>query len=119
MKIGFYALPNGKRPAQEYVLSLDKGLRSKTLRTIRLLKQYGNTLGQPESKHVEDGIFELRTTMGNNASRVLYFFVVGDKAILTHGFSKKTQKTPRREIEKAKRYRKDYMRQIEGGEVHG
>ena len=41
-------------------------------------------------------------------SRVLYFFFVGKKAVLTNGFVKKTMKTPKREIELAKRYRKDY-----------
>ena len=47
--------------------------------------------------------------MGDNTGRVLYFFCVGGKMILTHGFKKKTQRAPRREIEKVKRYRKDYM----------
>lgn len=109
MKIEYYALPNGRKPAKEYIDSLDKGLQSKTVRTIGMLSAFGNMLGEPESKHLEDGIFELRTTMGNNASRVLYFFCVGGTAVLTHGFAKKAQKTPRREIEKAKRYRKDYL----------
>lgn len=115
MKTDYYTLPNGRQPAKEYLDSLEKGLQSKTMRTIGLLQLYGHILGEPESKHLEDGIFELRTTMGNNASRVLYFFVVGDKAVLTHGFVKKTQKTPRREIEKAKRYRKDYTERTKGG----
>ena len=59
----------------------------------------------------EDGIFELRAQSGNNISRVLYFFFVGNKIILTHGFIKKTQKTPREEIDKAKAYRKDFYKQ--------
>lgn len=118
MKIEYYALPNGRKPAKEYIDSLDKGLQSKTVRTIGMLSEFGNILGEPESKHLEDGIFELRTTMGNNSSRVLYFFCVGGTAVLTHGFTKKTQKTPRREIEKAKRYRKDYL-QFERGANRG
>lgn len=47
--------------------------------------------------------------MGSDISRVMYFFVVGRKAILTNGFIKKTQKTPKEEIERAKRYRADYL----------
>lgn len=42
--------------------------------------------------------------------QVLYFFVVNGKAVLTHGFIKKTQKTPKAEFERAKRYRDDYLR---------
>ncbi len=118
MKVEFYTLPNGRQPAREYILSLDEGLRSKTMRTIGMLRQYGHMIGEPELKHLEGGIFELRTTMGNNSSRVLYFFVTGGKAVLTHGFSKKTKKTPRREIEKAKSYRTDYSRRV-GGDDNG
>ena len=47
--------------------------------------------------------------MGTNISRVLYFFVVGQKVILTNGFIKKTQKTPKKEITLAKKYREDYI----------
>ena len=47
--------------------------------------------------------------MVSDISRVMYFFVVGRKAILTNGFIKKTQKTPKEEIERAKRYRADYL----------
>lgn len=109
MNVDYYELPNGRRPAKEYIDSLEKPLQSKTARTIEMLREYGNALGAPESKFLEDGIFELRTTMGNNAGRVLYFFCIGDTAVLTHGFVKKTQRTPRREIEKAKRYRADHL----------
>ncbi len=53
----------------------------------------------------------------SNISRVLYFFQVGDKAFLTNGFVKKTQKTPRQEIELAKKYRADYMRRHPNDQV--
>lgn len=109
MKIEWYELPSGELPAQSYLDSLDKRLRSKTLRTIAFLESKGHLIGEPESKHLEDGIFELRTTMGDNTGRVLYFFCIGNRAVLTHGFKKKTQRTPRREIERAKRYRADYL----------
>ena len=62
----------------------------------------------PFSRYLEDGIYELRTSQGSNITRVLYFFVVGERVILTHGFVKKTQKTPPREIERAKKARDDW-----------
>ncbi len=46
----------------------------------------------------EDGIFELRAQQGSDITRVLYFFQIGNKAYLTNGFTKKTQKTPPSEI---------------------
>ena len=61
------------------------------------------------SKHLEDGIFEIRGKVGSDISRVLYFFYYGGKIILTNGFVKKTQKAPSKEIKRAKKYRKDYI----------
>ena len=49
--------------------------------------------------------------------RILYFFFVGQKAILTNGFTKKTQKTPRSEIELAKQCKADYERRQKNDEV--
>ncbi|MCQ2549373.1 MAG: type II toxin-antitoxin system RelE/ParE family toxin [Lachnospiraceae bacterium] len=43
-------------------------------------------------------------------NRALYFFFIGNKAILTHGFTKKSQKTPKSELDLAKKYRADYKR---------
>lgn len=55
------------------------------------------------------GIFELRAKVGTDISRVLYFFYYEGRMVLTHGFIKKTQRTPACEIEKAKKYRRDYI----------
>jgi phage-related protein len=72
---------------------------------IQLLEDHGTRLGENITKHLEDGIWELRP--GNN--RVLYFFHKDDTYVLLHQFRKKTQKTPRREIEKAKTERDDWI----------
>lgn len=103
-----YDLPDGSYPAQEFIDSLDLKMQAKMLRTIALLQENGTDLRMPYSEHLEDGIFELRAKVGSNISRVMYFFFDGGKAILTHGFIKKTQKTPPSEIDRAKRYRKEY-----------
>ena len=103
-----YDLPNGTYPAQEFIDSLDLKMQAKILKTISLLQENGTDLRMPYSEHLEDGIFELRAKVGSNISRVLYFFFDGGKAILTHGFIKKTDKTPPAEIDRAKRYRKEY-----------
>lgn len=66
-------------------------------------------LREPYSKPLEDGIFELRVKVGSDISRVLYFFFVGRRVVLTNGFIKKTQKTPSAEIERAKRYRAEFI----------
>ncbi len=105
----FYEKEDGTEPAKDFILSLDVKMRAKMLRIVALLRDNGNKLREPDSKPLGDGIMELRAKVGSDISRVLYFFVVGRKAILTNGFIKKTQKTPKSEIELAKRYRADYI----------
>ena len=90
-------------PVKEFLDSLDVKMRAKFLMEIKLLEEKGNQLREPYSKPLRDGIFELRAKVGTDISRVLYFL------ILTHGFIKKTRKTPSSEIEKAKQYRKDFI----------
>lgn len=80
---------------------------------IELLQQNGTHLNENITKHLEDGIWELRP--GNN--RVFYFFFQDDVFVLLHQFRKKSQKSPKREIEKAKRERYDYLSRKENGKI--
>ena len=85
-------------------------MRAKMADTISFLQDNGYELREPYSKHLSEGIFELRAKVGSDITRVLYFFYVERHIILTNGFIKKTQKTPPKEIERAKKYRADYLR---------
>lgn len=112
-EVVFYDLPNGKEPAKEFLEGLDLKMQAKMIRTISLLQHNGTALREPYSKPLDDGIFELRAKVGSDISRVLYFFFVGRRIVLTNGFIKKTQKTPAGEIDKAKAYRKEYINRKE------
>lgn len=112
-KIEYYKSNDGEYPAEEFILSQNIKMQAKIFRNLELLESKGNNLREPYSKHLEDGIFELRNKIGNNITRVLYFFVIGEKIILTNGFVKKTQKTPKGEIDIAKKYRNDYLNREE------
>ena len=95
-------------PAKDFIMSLDKKMRAKMSDMIVLLRDNGNELREPYSKPLGDGIFELRAKVGSDISRVLYFFYVGKQIVLTNGFIKKTQGTPRNELIRAKKYRSDF-----------
>ena len=110
IEIVFYDTEDCRCPLQEYLDSLEPKLLAKTLRTIDLLENNGRFLRGPYSEPLENGIFELRTKQGSDITRILYFFFVGNKAILTNGFTEKTQKTPKSEIELAMKYKTDYER---------
>ena len=109
-EVEFYETPNGDQPAKDFLLLLDKKMRAKMADTISILQDNGYELREPYSKHLSEGIFELRAKVGSDITRVLYFFYVERHIILTNGFIKKTQKTPPKEIERAKKYRADYLR---------
>ncbi len=85
---------------EQFLGSLSKKEIAKTIRTIELLEEFGNNLGMPHSKHLSDGLLELRVR-GTRELRIFYTFHK-NKAYLLHAFIKKTQKTPEKEIATAK-----------------
>ena len=110
INVEFYDTEDGKCPVGDFISSLDAKMQAKVFRTIDLLENNGTDLRAPYSSPLNDGIFELRIKQGSNITRVLYFFFIGNKAILTNGFIKKTQKTPTGQIILAKKYKADYER---------
>lgn len=108
-----YQKENGDIPIKDFLNSLDVKMRAKMYGLIGILKEKGNQLREPYSKHLDDGIFELRCKVGSNITRVLYFFYYKGQIVLTNGFVKKTQKTPLEEIELAKKRRSDYIARVE------
>lgn len=117
-EIEFYETEDGKCPIWDFLEALRlKAPTNKDARIqhkqaslyIELLQQNGTHMNAEITKHLDDGIWELR--LGNN--RVFYFFYQNDTYVLLHQFRKKSQKTPKREIEKAKIERNDYLRRKE------
>ena len=112
--VEFYEKANGESELWNFLEELRvKSATSKDARIqykqiglyIQLLQDNGTRLQDNITKHIDEGIWELRP--GNN--RVFYFFFKDDTFVLLHHFQKKSQKTPRREIEKAKSERDDYL----------
>ena len=94
---------------RNYCITLEPKMKAKMFHLVDMLENYGNELREPYSKHLGDGIFELRCKLGTDITRVLYFFYYEGRIIFTNGFTKKTQKTPPREIKIAKESRKDFI----------
>ena len=112
-QVEFYETEDGRTPIQEFLDSLDSKMQAKMVGLMEILEEKGYSLREPYSAPLEDGIFELRAVQGSNISRSLFFFYIEGRIIITHGFIKKTQKTPSAQIELAKKYRKDFLRRQE------
>lgn len=115
-EVEFYTKNNGEKPAKDFILSLDIKMKAKILGIIDVLEEYGTQLREPYSKHLGDGIFEIRGKVGTDITRILYFFYYKKRIILTNGFVKKTQKAPKNEIRLAKAYRKDFLERVKDNE---
>lgn len=120
-EIIFYEDEKNNKPVWDHMENLRKTKDSnKTARieynqmvlSIEMLKRNGTKNPANITKKLDEDLWELRP--GNN--RILYFTFTDDKFVLLHLFRKKTQKTPAREIEQAKREIKDYL-QREGGQL--
>ena len=115
MRVFYFVAESGRKPAEEFIKSLNVHSRDKFFYVIELLEKFGRGLAWPHSKYITDSIFELRFVSIEGAIRVLYFFYDGDKAILTNGFIKKSNKTPKEEKEIAITRREDYLNKYKGG----
>ena len=84
---------------ERFIYSLEKATIAKILRTIDFLELFGNKLNLPHSKKIASGVFELRIR-GVQEVRILYIFHKNE-AVLLHGFLKKTDKIPLKELKLA------------------
>lgn len=110
-EVEYYEMADGTKPAEDFIRSQNVKMRAKIYTMLEFLEEKGPELREPYSKPLGDGIFEIRAKFASDITRVLYFFVTGQKIILTNGFVKKTRKTPPTEIDRANQYRSDYEKQ--------
>lgn len=85
---------------ETFLESLNAKEIAKVIRTIELLEEFGNDLGMPHSRHLSDGLLELRIR-GTREIRIFYCFHK-KQAVLLHACIKKTQKTLGKELDRAR-----------------
>lgn len=109
--VDYYKTARGDSPVEDFLNELPIKLRAKNFREISLLAEFGVDLPAPYAKqlHGKDvkGLWELRVKLASDITRVFYFFPVGGRVILLHGFTKKTDKTPAQELQTAIRRMND------------
>ena len=110
----FYSDSNGSEPIAEYINELrqrsytNKSARinfTKIVAYIDILCEKGTRVGEPVAKHLDGGVWELRPL----DNRILFAYYKDNQFILLHHFIKKTNKTPLRELDQAKRNLADFI----------
>lgn len=116
-QVEYYKKENGDIPVYDFLTSLETKMRAKALHEIELLEKHGYELKEPYVKTVKGekyrGLFELRIKFASDISRIFYFAYHQKTFVLLHGFTKKTEKTPQKELERALRYKEDYERRCD------
>lgn len=116
-QVEYYKKENGKIPVVEYLLTLNAKMRAKAFSEIELLEKHGIALREPYAKPIKGekykDLFELRIKFSSDISRIFYFTFKNNTFVLLHGFTKKSDKTPEKELDKALRYKEDYERRCD------
>ncbi len=113
-ELEFYKDKNGREPLTEFLKDLPIKTRAKVVKLIDLLAEYGVLLKEPYTRQIRGKIRELRVKDNLGHVRVLYFTFTGRRFVLLHGFLKKTDKTPEREIGLAEKRMTDFIEHYGG-----
>lgn len=107
LRIEFYVSESGDSPAEDWLEAQAESRQQKFAALFAWMGDQGKIWNERKFKHLEgsDQIFEFKSDEG----RVLCFFMIGKRLILTHGFTKKGDKTPKGEIERAEVIKKDFL----------
>ncbi len=105
LRIRFFCTMEGREPVREWLKDLPADERKAIGDDLRTM-QFGWPLGMPLVRHLEGGIWEVRTRLPNRIARVLFTTFEGE-AVLLHGFIKKSQQTPLGELRLAKQRKRE------------
>ncbi|OLC63928.1 MAG: hypothetical protein AUH69_13290 [Actinobacteria bacterium 13_1_40CM_4_65_12] len=109
----FYATAQGARPAEAWLRDQPVKAQARFAWIFDLLEEHGTNVKQPYVSHMVGKIWEVRVEHEKVQHRLLYFSAPKRKLVMLHGFVKKTQKTPPKEIEVAAQRMRDYMARLE------
>ena len=113
IQVRFYRSSSGKEPVREWLLGLSRSDRL-TIGTDIKTVEFGWPVGLPVCRSLGEGLWEVRSSLDNRIARVL-FCIVGGTMWLLHGFVKKSQKTPPKEMDTARKRMREIVAAFRGG----
>jgi len=112
-RIEFYFTTAGKIPAKEYIEEISLDVKVKLAALVKYIAEQGKIFDITKFRMVDakEKIFEFKPA----GHRFFNFFYEGGKIIITNGYMKKSQKVSRRDLEKSKNMKRDYIARVKGG----
>ena len=101
-KISFF-----NQKVESEILAFPAGILANFLHILELIEEFGPALGKPHTSPMGDGLFEIRAKGKEGIGRAFFCTVKGQEIVILHSFIKKTQRTPKKELEKARRRLKE------------
>ena len=104
----FYATARGNEPVREWLKDLNDEDR-KTVGVDIATAEYGWPVGMPLCRSLGNGLFEIRSSISSGRIARVVFAVIDEQMVLLHGFIKKTQKTPKADLELSLKRKKEIV----------
>lgn len=92
---------------QNEILAMPAGFLARFLKYTDRMELFGPDLGMPHTRSMSEGLFELRLKAAEGIARVFYCTTIGKRIVMLHQFTKKTEKTPPKELAMARRRLKE------------
>lgn len=110
----FFVEERGTSPVEEFLESLDPKTQARFRWSMEQLRVRNVQAREPLVRHLEGDLWELREESRTNIYRIIYFFFTGRRIVFLHGFQKRSQRTPRRELVIARQRHRVFLAK-EGG----
>lgn len=108
-----YRTPQSERPVRDFLMKLSENARAKVAAALEMLARLGNRLRLPMSRSLGSGLFEIRVKHPEGPFRIMYCFRPGRLIVLLHAFVKKTEQTPKEDLDLAKARKRELDEQGE------
>ena len=101
-KITFYS-----KKVEKETLAFPAGILANTIHIMEMIEEFGPNLGKPQTASMSDGLFEIRAKGKEGIGRSLFAVVIENEVVILNSFIKKSQKTPKKELDKARKRLKE------------
>ena len=113
--VTFFMTQSGNEPVREWLRALETDYKKSIGEDIKLI-QFRWPLGMPLVRKMETDLWEARSNLAHGSISRVFFTIYGSQMVLLHGFIKKSQKTPKKEIDQARHRKNEWFKEVKNNE---